>query len=79
MVIYSCLITYLILDEFSYVLVYFFYFTFKRLYILKENEHLKFVLDNSAITLHEDIPLPEIDILFNDDFGPLTAAEALQM
>ncbi|VDK71335.1 unnamed protein product [Litomosoides sigmodontis] len=44
-----------------------------------ESEHLKFVLDYSAITLHEDIPLPEIDILFNDDFGPLTAAEALQM
>ncbi|CAG9539928.1 unnamed protein product [Cercopithifilaria johnstoni] len=44
-----------------------------------ENEHLKFVLDYSAITLHEDIPLPEIDTLFNDDFGPLTAAEALQM
>ncbi|KAL3995650.1 N terminus of Rad21 / Rec8 like family protein [Acanthocheilonema viteae] len=44
-----------------------------------ENEHLKFVLDYSAITLREDIPLPEIDILFNDDFGPLTAAEALQM
>uniref|UniRef100_A0A0R3RRV2 Rad21_Rec8 domain-containing protein n=1 Tax=Elaeophora elaphi TaxID=1147741 RepID=A0A0R3RRV2_9BILA len=44
-----------------------------------ESEHLKFVLDYSAITLREDIPLPEIDTLFNDDFGPLTAAEALQM
>ncbi|EFO25797.2 hypothetical protein LOAG_02692 [Loa loa] len=44
-----------------------------------ENEHLKIVLDYSAITLREDIPIPEIDTLFNDDFGPLTAAEAQQM
>ncbi|KAM3718478.1 Meiotic recombination protein [Dirofilaria immitis] len=44
-----------------------------------ENEHLKVVLDYSAITLREDIPLPEIDTMFNDDFGPLTAAEAQQM
>ncbi|KAK6104902.1 N terminus of Rad21 / Rec8 like family protein [Brugia pahangi] len=44
-----------------------------------ESEHLKIVLDYSAITLHEDIPLPEIDTLFNDDFGPLTEAEAQQM
>uniref|UniRef100_A0A915PTQ8 ACB domain-containing protein n=1 Tax=Setaria digitata TaxID=48799 RepID=A0A915PTQ8_9BILA len=44
-----------------------------------ENEHLKVVLDYSAITLHEDMPVPEVDILFKDDFGPLTAAEARQM
>ncbi|EJW77758.1 hypothetical protein WUBG_11333, partial [Wuchereria bancrofti] len=44
-----------------------------------ESEHLKIVLDYSAITLHEDIPLPEINTLLNDDFGPLTEAEAQQM
>lgn len=56
-----------------------FCFTFKWLCILKENEHLKIVLDYSAITLREDMPLPEIDTPFNDDFGPLTEAEARQM
>ncbi|VDK83407.1 unnamed protein product [Onchocerca ochengi] len=44
-----------------------------------ESDHLKVVLDYNAITLREDMPLPEIDTMFNDDFGPLTAAEAQQM
>lgn len=59
--------------------LFLFYFNLKSLCILKENEHLNVVLDQSAITLYEDIPIPEVDILFKDDFGPLTEAEARQM